>query len=650
PTLFLKSYPNTLLEQSCQIAVNYQISYAGAKKVPWGISESSYYYFDSSQIYQYRAFGAPALGYKRDLDEDMVITPYASILALPFATQATMRNIEVLKKLNMCGLFGLYEALDFTSSRLSVGQEYARIRSYMAHHQGMILMALDNYLLGNILVNRFHADPRIKNIELLLQEKTPLHVEAEQPDQGSNSFALPTNTMVALDPWSTNPSAPYPQIHSLSNGNYSLLISASGSGYSRWGNIDLTRWRSDSTLDNWGTWLYIRDDENGQLWSATSQPTAIQPESQKVTYYPHKVEFERRDGDISINLNLTIAADEDVEVRRLTLTNHGDTPRILSMTSYAEVILTLQENDRRHPAFNRMFIESEYIKSGQILLFHRRPRSSNEKAIYLAHFVTFNDENSRITGYETDRASFLGQGNTPFAPISLLKSHNLSGSTGATLDPIFALQTQINLQPYESIQLAYVTLAASSRKEALQLALQYKQWRKLENAFVKSAFEAENEMAQYKLTSRQIELFQKLLSAVLYPASALRADPVSLSANILGQSGLWPFSISGDCPILLARITTESGFQLLTELFRAHTYWRRHGLMIDLVILNRQETSYQDDYTGKFQHLLSQTSSEPWINKRGGIFILREDQINPAENILLITAARVVLDDANGSC
>jgi cyclic beta-1,2-glucan synthetase len=648
PSLFMKRYPGTLLEQSCQAAIQCQIAYSDSKNVPWGISESGFYYFDAAQSYQYRAFGVQALGYKRGLDDDLVITPYASLLALPFAPQAVVQNIDHMRKYNMCGLYGFYEALDFTVKRLSAGQEFAQVRSYMAHHQGMILLALDNYLVGNSLVRRFHADPRIKNTELLLQEQIPLRIETEKTNRLGGAIAAPARATVALDPWSISPNAPFPQVHILSNGNYSLLISASGSSYSRWADLDLTRWHADATLDNWGTWLYLRDEESGQLWSATSQPIATSPESQKVEFYPHRAEFERRDDEISVRVIIDIAANDDVEIRRVTVTNHSDQTRQLSLTSYAEVILTTQEIDRRHPAFNRLFIESEHIEDGQILLFHRRPRSAKEKPVYLAHFVALKDENVRVAGFETDRAKFLGNGGDSRQPSALLSLSGLAGSTGATLDPIFAIQTQLTLLPYQSQPLAYVTLAASSRKKALELALNYQQRHNLRNAFSASVKETENELRHLKLTSHDLERFQKLLSALLYPSPALRADPATLADNTLGQPGLWPFSISGDYPILLARVTDNTGIQLLNELIQAHTYWRRHGMLIDLVILNQQETSYNDQLTGQIHRLLSQTNSEGWLNKPGGIFVLRADQVSDAENILLATAARTVLDDTAG--
>ncbi len=650
PTLFLRSYHNTLLDQTCRAVIRRQIAYAKEKGVPWGISESSFYYLDAHQVYQYRAFGVPDLGYKRGLGDDLVIAPYASILALPFDPQAYLQNLEQLRKLKMYGLYGLYESIDFTPDRLGAGQEYGIIRSYMVHHQGMTLVALDNFLSGNKMVRRLHADPRIKNVELLLQEQTSTQGEIENPHLHGVGHLHPVHSLVSLDPWTVSPNAPYPQVHSLTNGNFSLLISAAGSGYSHWRDIDLTRWYPDTTLDDWGSWLYVRDNESGQLWSAASQPVAHKPESQRVDYFPHRVEFQRRDADISIHTRITIAAEDDVEIRQISLTNHSDRPRSLTLTSYGEVTLASQDVDHRHPAFNRLFIESEYVESLHTLLFRRRSRSSKERPVYLAHSVVSENEHVTVTGFESDRAQFLGIGGTPRNPAALLDSKRLSRTTGATLDPIFALQVEVTLEPYQTVQVAYLTLAAPSRKESIELARRFQGWENIRQAFSTSAHEAEDEMTRLNLTSNDLERNQKLLSVLLYPFPALRADADTLAANSLGQPGLWPFAVSGDHPILLVRVRDEKhGLKLLARLLKAHNYWRRRALTIDMIVLNRSESGYQDNLGEQIRRLLTRTGNDIWLNKRGGVFLLNENQMTQAESILLSTAARVVLDGDAGT-
>lgn len=661
PMLLVESYPETLLHQSCYAAVEHQRDYARQKKLPcWGISESSYYHFDANQTYQYRAFGAPKLGYKRGLSEDLVVTPYASVLALPIAPRAVLENLDNFASLQMFGLYGLYESVDFTPERLGAGVEYARVRTYMAHHQGMILLTLANRF-GKSMVLRLHSDPRIKGVELLLQERVPTRAPTERPHPQEVRDMNISLGSISVEPWEVSPAAPYPQVHTLTNGHYNLLITAAGTGFSSWGHVDLTRWRADPTFDALGTWIYVQDRQDGSLWSVAHQPIGKPAQTGKVNFHPHKVVFERREGDISMNTTIAIAADDDVEIRQVNITNHGDAARQLALTSYAEMVLAPQSADRRHPAFNKLFIESEYIPKENLLLFRRRPRSANEKAVYVVHFVAGSQENIVLSGIQTDRARFLGRGGSARKPAFKLirppgpardatkeQTVPLDGIRLATLDPICAMQVQLDLLPYETVHLAFITLAAVTRKEAIDLARRYRRWSRIPRAIEEAFSESARELAYLSLDSTKIVRIQKLLSALLYPCLPLRADAATLGANTLSQPGLWSFSISGDYPILLVRLKTDSDIELLAELLQAHTYWRRRGLMIDLVILNRRETSYDNDYSGQIGRLLERTASQSLVNQRGGIFVLREDQMSEAERILLASVARVVLDGENG--
>jgi cyclic beta-1,2-glucan synthetase len=668
PTLLTRSYAGSLLDQTCSSVVDRQRAYAQSKGTPWGISESGYYQFDSNQAYQYRAFGIPELGYKRGLGEDLVVAPYASLLALSIQPLAVVQNIASFREMGMVGQFGFFEAADFTASRLAVGQRFAVIRSYMAHHQGMIMLALCNYLRENVMVQRFHADPRIATVQLLLQEKTPHGAPIEHPHPHEIGRLNPMHAGASLEPWAAQRGASYPQVHYLSNGRYGVLVSTSGGGFSRWGQIDLTRWRADPTMDGYGTWLYVRDEETGQLWSVTSQPSGTNPESSAVRFYPHAIEFLRQDEDVKLRLQVVVHPHADAEIRRVSISNHGERTRRLSLTSYGEVILAPQATDQRHPAFNKLFIESEYVPrqhwessaavgrstgaegAGGVLLFRRRPRSAQEKPIFLAHFAVNARDDLRIAGYETDRAEFLGRGGTARAPAAMrMDSAGLTGTTGATLDPIFSLRAEITLRPFETVQLAFVTVAAGSRKEALALADRLRRWQELTRALAEARGQAEAELINLELDSPQLEQIQKLLSALIYPSPALRADVATLAANTLSQPGLWPLAISGDNPILLLNLQDDGGLPLLGELLRAHTYWRRHRLQIDLVVLSKFEGGYQQELRGKVLQLLATTGSDRWLGKRGGIFIARQDQLKPDERVLLATAARVVLDGDAGS-
>ena len=674
PSLFMRSYKGTLLHESALAAVDLQIDYARRKGVPWGISESGFYTFDASLNYQYRAFGVPGLGFKRNLTEDLVITPYASLLALPYQPQAVADNLARFAQAGVLGVYGLYEAIDFTPARLPLGQESALVQEYMAHHQGMILVALGNHLSAlpaskdrtkrdGVMIQRFHTDPRLQSVDLLLQERMPADAPLEFPQPGDLAPTLRTLPPVIALPWSAPATGtPAPHVHILSNGQYSVLITASGGGVSRWGDVDLTRWRADATLDDWGSWLYVQDRDSGALWSAAYQPVRVAPTAGDVRFYAYKAEFRRTDHAIALTMEVAVAPDDDVELRRITLHNQSDRPRRLALTSYAEVVMAASSADQRHPAFNKLFIESEYLPELDALIFRRRPRSESETPIFVAHLAIGAGErlapaNGSLlagNGYESDRARFLGRHHDATSAPQALQStpdrrtdDGLSGTVGATLDPIMALQRELALEPGETVQLAFLTLAADSRAKLLEIAGRYQRWPAIAHAFSQARARSELDLRQAGISTVEMERYQTLLAALLYPQSRLRAAPATLAANTRGQPALWPHGISGDAPILLVRVAAETDLALVQELLQAHTFWRKRGLQIDLVILNQREAGYNQDLRDRIHRLLSLMNSDIWLNQRGGIFVVNAGQMHEADRVLLESAARVVLNTSD---
>lgn len=648
PTLLSKIYAGTFLSDSCYAAIDAQINYAQQKHIPWGMSESGYFAFDANMNYQYRAFGVPDLGYKRDLSEDVVITPYASLIGLSLKPQAVLANIVRLESLKMLGRFGFYEALDYTKTRLPPGQENGIVQSYMAHHQGMILLAACNYLSDDMMVRRFHADEHIQSVELLLQEKIPQNPHIEYPHPEEPVGLQAATRSVAIVPWRVPADCPVPQVHFLSQGRYGVLITNAGSGYSQWEEFALTRWQADATLDDWGTWIYIQDLESGALWSATCQPIGCTPEHQEVLFYPHKVEFRRWDHGISLHTEIVVGAD-NVEIRRITLLNDSDRPRRLRLTSYGEVVLAPQAVDRRHPAFNKLFIESEYISEGNALLFRRRPRSADEKPVTMAHALVVEPDHKMTGEHESDRARFLGRSQTTRTPLALQDAnHHLSGTTGGTLDPILSLAQEIDLKPHTPTRVTFLTAAAPSRSEVLESVSRYQSPHKISRAFDEARTCSERELLELGLNASSVENIQRLLSALLYPVGVLRAAPHILAQNEKGQSGLWAFGISGDYPILLVRIR-DGESPLLPEALQAFTYWRSRHVTVNLVILNEQDTGYILDLHNAIHRQIRRMGADASLNQRDGIFVLRTDQLQLADKILFETVAGVVLDEKGGT-
>ena len=648
PNLLIKNFEGTLLSDSSYAALNAQINYAHEKHIPWGISESGYLAFDASMNYQYRAFGVPDLGIKRDIPEDPVVTPYASLLGLPLQAKAVLNNLSNLENLQMLGCYGFYEAIDFAKTRLPPEKQHAVIRSFMAHHQGMILLAACNYLLKDVMVQRFHTDQRIKSIELLLQEKIPQdpHIEYPHPVDAVESRAV--KRFVNVTAWRVPSDSPSPQVHFLSQGRYSMLITNAGSGYSQWQGLALTRWQADPTLDQWGTWIYLQDRETGDRWSTTYQPTRCSLEKQEVLFSPHKVEFRCWENGISLHTEITISGDE-VEIRRVTILNDSDQPRQLKLASYSEVVLAPQATDQRHPAFNKLFIESEFLPAENALLFSRRARSPDEAPVFMAHALVVEPGCVETREYESDRERFLGRGRTTTSPIALDgKNSHLSSTSAGTLDPIMSLAQEIDLKPHTRTHITFLTLAAPSRTDALELITRYRSPVAIKRTFDEARVYSEKEMIHLGLDANKIEHIQQILSALLYPARPLRANPDTLVNNLKGQTNLWAYGISGDLPILLLHVT-DGNSSLLQETLQAFLYWRNHHININLVILNDQDTGYSMDLNNAIARSISLIGASQWLNQRDGIFLLRTDQILNNDSALLESVAGVILNDKMGT-
>jgi cellobiose phosphorylase len=652
PPLLMRDFERTLLYDTYRAVVEHQMDYATQRHVPWGISEAGFYAFDFQHVYQYKLFGVPALGLKRDLGEDLVVAPYATFLALPIAPQAAWENLQRLAREGASDSYGYYEALDYTASRLPRGQRVGIVRSFMAHHQGMSLVALDNYLNGDVMQRRFHADPAVAATELLLQERIPRHVPVldAHPEESVYTPARGDELTAPTMRVFTTPHTPVPRTHLLSNGAYTVMLTNAGGGYSvysqpesdRVQRTDVTRWRQDLTRDPWGAFCYVRDVASDAVWSAGYQPVAREPEAYRVTFAPYKAEFERRDQGIATRAEVFVSAQNNAEVRRIALTNHSTRRRQLEITSYAEVVLAPHNADVAHPAFNKLFVESEFLSARNALLFRRRPRAENQPPIWAVHLLTV--EGTRPVGveYETDRARFLGRGRTTADPEALYRP--LSNTVGAVLDPIMSLRVRIQLAPGDTVRLAFVTGVADSREGAVALCDEYSDARDVERALDLAWVHSQIQARHLNVSADDVQLFQRLASRVLYPDDALQAAPEALARNVKGQSGLWPYGISGDVPIVLVRVDDAEELGLVRQMLLAHEFWRMNNFPVDLVILNEHPTTYAEGLQARLQAMIDTSLSRPWLDKPGGVFLRRSDHMATEDQVLLHTVARVVLD------
>ena len=517
PSLVMRAPVGSLLEQTCRLVVARQISYAAERGVPWGISESGYNARDLTQTYQYSGFGVPGLALKRGLGEDLVVAPYATALGAMIQPEAAVGNFARLRQAGALGQYGFREALDFTPRRLPEGASVAVVKSYMAHHQGMTLVALGNVVNDVSMVERFHADPIVEATELLLQERMPRNALVARPRaEEVKSDADVRDSTPPLVRRFTSPHDTIPRTHVLSNGRYAVMVTAAGSGYSHWRDLAVTRWREDATRDPWGSYLYVRDIESGAVWSPGYQPAGRDADTYDVTYGEDRAEFSRRDGSITTGLTIVVSAEDDAEIRRVSLTNLGSRTRQIELTSYQELALARQAADVAHPAFEKLFVRTEFDAETGALLATRRSRSNDEAPIWAAHVVTIEDDADHSIQYETDRARFLGRGRSVRSPASVVDGRPLSNTTGTVLDPIFSLRCRIVVEPGETAHAVFATAVAETREDVLALADKYRTPGAFERAGILAWTHAQVQLHHLGIDAAEAHLFQRLANRILY--------------------------------------------------------------------------------------------------------------------------------------
>ena len=649
PMLVMPSYENTLLDLSCKSAVARQIQYGRQLHVPWGVSESGYNLRDTDANYQYRAFGVPGLGFKRGLAQDVVIAPYATVMALMVAPEAASQNMRELRHEKAEGKFGFYEALDYTMTRVPNGQTHALVRSFMAHHQGMSLLSLASTLLDRPMQRRFISNPFFKSAELLLHERVPKETSVIFPHELEAGAARETTTREPTLRVFTDPNAGPPEVHLLSNGRYHVMVTNAGGGYSRWQDTLMTRWREDATRDCWGAFFYLRDVASGKFWSPAHQPTLEAKAGYEAIFSQGRAEFRSRLDEMDMHTEIAVSPENDVEVRRITLTNHADEARTIEVTSYAEIVLATLAADTAHPAFSNLFVQTQLLPPLNAVLYSRRARSAQEKLPWIGHLLLVHGTEVGKVSFETDRARFLGRGQTIHSPVALEKNLPLSNTEGSVLDPIAAIRRTVRLESKESITATLVCGIAPTREEIVTLVEKYQDQTIADRCFELAWTHGSIVLRHLNTTEAEAQLYGRLASALLYQQTARRAEPGVLIRNQRGQHNLWSFGVSGDLPIILLYSTRLDRIALVRQLIQAHAYWRLKGLAADLILLNEDDSVYRQSLQDQILNVVAANNATQLIDKPGGIFLRRADQISPEDKILLETVARVVLHDEKGT-
>ena len=640
PVLVMRSLPQTLLSQTYGGVVERHMSYVRGRSMPWGVSESAYNLRDRQQTYQYRAFGIPDLALKRGLGSDLVIAPYATALAAMIEPTRALDNLAVLEEMGALGDYGFCDALDYT--RPAVGERLALVRAYMAHHLGMSLVAFTNLLRDDIWQQRFHADALVRSVELLLHEGVPrrLVLQDAQNSPPDEERAAPTMEQPVAREVNTRLPSP-PRIALLGATPYTVMLNHTGSGYSRYGDMAVTRWRADATQDATGQYCYVKDLATGAYWSTATQPVGASASRSSATLASDRVTLSRTDGTIDTRTEITVVPHDAAEVRRVTLTNNGSTSRDLELTSYGEIVMASPGADAAHPAFSNLFVETEWHQWCTAVTAARRPRAPDDPQLWCVHVVDAGRDRVGPVTCETDRARFIGRGRTLRAPAALEGSGALSGTTGPVLDPVFALRTRVRVAAGQSVSVAFTTLVATDREQAFELAGRYHDSHAAQRALDFAWTSAQVELREIGITPASASVYQEIASQLLFPGGSLSAPVDELRRNRGSQPLLWVHGIPGDNPIVLATIETLDGIPTLRELMSAHLYWRLRGLQVDLVVINASAHDYLQELRDAITESLVAANDATLFDRAGGVFIRRRDAFSADEFLQLVATARV---------
>nr|MDO8118667.1 glucoamylase family protein [Candidatus Sigynarchaeota archaeon] len=649
PLLVMPNYEETLLDMTYKSVVAAQIDYGSRHGVPWGISESGYNITDAHGNYQYQAFGVPELGLKRGLEKDLVVSPYASIMALMVSPQRAMRNIARMNKEGFEGNYGFYEAIDYTEARKPPGASFELVRSFMTHHQGIILLSITNVILDRVIQKRFESEPHFNSVLLLLQEKIPTYVRnLEMMYVRSNEERKAYKEKPSIRVFDT-PNTPYPEVQLLSNGRYHVMINNAGSGYSRWKDLFLTRWREDICQDMLGFFTFLSNSKARSTTSVGYQPVVHKSSNYKVVFSSGRAEIFNSDEVLSTHTTVVVSPEADLEMRHIEITNTTNDQTQVQILTYLEVVLSSLHEDEGHPSFNKLFIETETYPELWTVIARRRKRSPDKKHPIIFHsFFSTSDFHSEAT-YETSRERFIGRYQQLKGPSAARGTVRLSNTTGNVLDPIMSICHSFVLEPEQKAGFYAILGVADSVDHALTIIERYRNKHISDRVFdIAWAFEQQF-IRQHDIDESDASMFEQLAGSIVYASSKRRADGSIILKNKKGQDGLWAINISGDLPIVLVTIKDPSRINLIRQAVKAHEYWRAKGIDVDMVIVNQDYSGYRQVLHDQILGIIAAEAKGEVVNKGGGYYIFKGDQLSEEHKILLQAAARIVLRDEEGT-
>ncbi len=636
PYIFMKSYPNTLLDESYFFSIYCQEEYMKEidRSMPWGISESAYDELDDGLNYKYKAFSTPYLKVHEDKNQRIVISPYASILAISANPKDVCKNIKKLKKLGLYDKYGFYESYDYDDEKV--------VAAYFAHHQGMILASLANYLKTDVIRNYFHDDIRVKSGEILLKEKVQLNPVIDLKIYGYKKYSY-EKEKVENDIREFDYLSLIPEVSALSNTNYLLLINDRGNGFSRYKKIQLNRYRKITEQD-YGMFLYIKDVETGKYWSNTYSPVNVKPDKYNVVFATDRVNFLRQDEGITTKTEIIVTKEHNADIRKITFRNNSKDNKVLELTSYTEPIIIENIEDITHRAFKSLFIESSFNKEYKALVVCRK---SNSRASQYVVNRLFSDDDLEIS-YETERSDFLGRSGTYSKPFAIVSDKNtFSNKTGCSIDPVMSLRTVIEIPKGEERTIYLLNGYGKSVEQINDILSFYSNSSKVSSAFEYATIANNINTKMLGVTGPDMRHYNVMLN-YLYQTSKHFISPARkdiLAHNSLNQTNLWRFSITGDYPIILVTVHETEALNLVKEIIKAYEFYKSRAIFVDIVVVNMEKNEYKAIIKREVEkEKYRMNTLNDFMLTPGDIFVLDYDNLSQQEYNLLNMVARLRFD------
>lgn len=640
PLIFMKSYPNTLLDESYDFAYVCQRAYMRDRKpnFPWGISECAYDELDNGINYKYKTFSIPYLKLQEVEDERIVISPYSSLLVVTEKPKEVYHNYQRLKKLNLESNYGLYESFDTETNR--------PVYAYFSHHQGMILASLTNYLTDGVIQDLFMEDTNNQAFEILTKEKIQLNPVIDWKIAKYKRFNYQKEVVENDMRYFTYPSS-IPEVSAISNGKYTVLMNDRGDGFSRYKELQLNRYRKVTEQD-YGTFLYLKDVKTGKYWSNTYAPINKKPEKYEVVFASDRLKYVLVENDIATTTEIVVSTTYQAEIRKVTIKNNAKEVKTIELTTYLEPTIIENVSDVTHRTFNSLFLESEFDLDTESLIMKKTVRNS-ENNYYLLHRLHIPD---RIEEYswETRRDLFIGRNHTAKDPIALFK--NLSNKTKTPIDPVMSMRSRIVLEPEESQEIYILNCFGTSRKQVIEAAKNYEDPLKIEEAFEIATITNVNSMKKLNITGEDMRLYNIMLN-YLYQTSRMNINDQRkelLKENQLSQENLWKFGISGDRPMITLTIHDLNSLSLAKQVLKAYEYFKNKGIYVDIILINAEENPYDKNLKKAINFVIYQIQKTNSFGSRpGNIYYIEQEKLTREEEILLNTVARLRLDSRETS-